>query len=261
MSETDFVDSTSAMLVIALTAAPTSGSCTNTTSPRASWAKSVIPTRARPPSTATHSCSFVYRNRSGSSMSGCLSQNLADATRVLLGELAGVLVALPFGPYVGQRFLGIGQHEGPAVGMQHLDPVHEHDVTGAGALDHLAHDRSLALPRCRHRLVGDVQSNAGMKSGQMKPPSWEAAKSTLPADATSMRCGADSFVQVMVAPRSDAMRSASRVTETGNATWASAVASVTSVRRASNPWSLSSAWPSSSIMVAVSPSGSMTTPS
>src|ERR671910_1104722 len=162
MSETDFVDSTSAMLVIALTAAPTSGSCTNTTSPRASWAKSVIPTRARPPSTATHSCSFVYRNRSGSSMSGCLSQNLADATGVLLGELAGVLVALPFGPYVGQRFLGIGQHEGPAVGMQHLDPVHEHDVTGAGALDHLAHDRSLALPGCRHRLVGDVQSRQAL---------------------------------------------------------------------------------------------------
>src|SRR5215211_2517649 len=36
MSETDFVDSTSATLLIALTLAPTSGSCTNTTSPSAS---------------------------------------------------------------------------------------------------------------------------------------------------------------------------------------------------------------------------------
>ena len=106
-----------------------------------------------------------------------------------------------------------------------------------------------------------VASNAGMKSGQMKPPSCDAAKSMPPADATSMRFGADSFVQVMVAWRSEATRSASRVTDTGNATRASAFASVTRVRSTSSAWSLSSAWPSSSMIVAVSPSGSMTTPS
>src|SRR5712672_2855756 len=158
MSDTDFVDSTSAMLLAALTLAPTSGSWTNTTSPSASCAKSVIPTRARPPSTATHSCSFVSRSCSGNSIPRCLPQNLADPAGVLLGELARGLVALPFCPHVGQRFLGIGQHERPAVGVQHLDPVDEHDVSRAGALHHLPHDRSLALPRRRHRLVGDVQA-------------------------------------------------------------------------------------------------------
>src|ERR671910_1457673 len=169
MSETDFVDSTSAMLLIALTFAPTSGSCTNTTSPSASWAKSVIPTRPRSPSAATHSCSFVYRSCSGNSMPRCLPQNLADTPCVLLGELPGVLVDLPFGPDVGQRFLGIGEDERPAVGMQHLDAVYEHDVAPAGAFDHLAHDGSLALPRRRHGLVGDVQTGQALDDRRESP--------------------------------------------------------------------------------------------
>ena len=51
----------------------------------------------------------------------------------------------------------------------------------------------------------------------MKPPSCDAAKSTVPLPATSMRCAADSFVHVIAAPASAASRSASRLTETGSA--------------------------------------------
>ena len=49
--------STAATGVYTATVAPTSGRSTKTTSPRASWAKSVIPTRARPSSRRTHSWS------------------------------------------------------------------------------------------------------------------------------------------------------------------------------------------------------------
>ena len=40
-------------------------------------------------------------------------------------------------------------------------------------------------------------SYAGRNEGQMKPPSCDAAKSTRPLPATSIRCAADSFVHVM----------------------------------------------------------------
>src|SRR5436190_14273332 len=65
-SETDLVDSTSPKGWPAWTSVPTSGTSTYTTSPSASWAKSVIPTRMRPsPSSRAHSCSFVYLSSSG----------------------------------------------------------------------------------------------------------------------------------------------------------------------------------------------------
>src|SRR5262252_269073 len=169
MSETDFVDSTSATLLIAATVAPVSGGCTNTTSPSASCAKSVIPTRARPPSTETHSCSFVYRNPSGNSMPGCLPQNLADPPRVLLGELPGVLVALAFGPDVREGLLRVRQHESPPVRVQHLHPIDQQDVARAGPLDHLPHDGALALPRCRNGLVRDVQAREPPHDGRKRP--------------------------------------------------------------------------------------------
>ena len=76
-----------------------------------------------------------------------------------------------------------------------------------------------------------------------------------------MRCGADSFVQVIWAPWAAAMRSASRLTDDGQRD-----AGVrrsprhTSVTSASSACSLLSAFPSSSMIVAVSPSGSMTMP-
>jgi len=65
ISDTDFVDSNSAQMACAITLTPTSGSSTYTTSPSESCAKSVMPMRARGPSTATHSCSSLYRSSSG----------------------------------------------------------------------------------------------------------------------------------------------------------------------------------------------------
>src|SRR5215211_937896 len=68
-SETDLVDSTSVNGWFAVTVAPSCGTSTKTTSPSASCAKSVIPTRTRfEPSSRAHSCSFVYRKSSGNSM-------------------------------------------------------------------------------------------------------------------------------------------------------------------------------------------------
>src|SRR4051812_5739557 len=65
MSDTDLVDSTSPRAPPAWSDAPSSGSWTNTTSPRASWAKSVMPTRTLPSSMRAHSWSLVYRRSSG----------------------------------------------------------------------------------------------------------------------------------------------------------------------------------------------------
>ena len=70
----------------------------------------------------------------------------------------------------------------------------------------------------------------------------------------------DSFVQVISAPASFAMRSAWLLTETGSATEACSRVEVTSVRSAINASSLVSTWPSSSMSVMCSPSGSITAP-
>jgi hypothetical protein len=59
MSLTDLVDSTSPHGSPAVTVAPTAGSDTYTTSPRARCAWSVMPTEAVDPSRRTHSCSAV----------------------------------------------------------------------------------------------------------------------------------------------------------------------------------------------------------
>src|SRR5262249_43512838 len=65
-SETLLVDSTSPMACPDRTFAPTSGRFTNTMSPSASWACSVMPTRTTLlPPTRTHSCSAVYFRFSG----------------------------------------------------------------------------------------------------------------------------------------------------------------------------------------------------
>src|SRR5258707_682416 len=58
-SETAFTDSTTPKVFMATTFAPTFGSSTKTTSPSCSWAKAVMPMRARPSSTLAHSCSRV----------------------------------------------------------------------------------------------------------------------------------------------------------------------------------------------------------
>src|SRR5690348_1899350 len=65
-SETVFTDSTVPNSSCCACADPTSGSCTNTTSPRASCAKWVMPTRAVPsPRSFTHSWSLVYLSSAG----------------------------------------------------------------------------------------------------------------------------------------------------------------------------------------------------
>src|SRR6266542_1109605 len=65
MSDTDLVDSTSPSAPPASRDVPGSGSWTNTPSPRASWAKSVMPTRTLPSSRRAHSWSLVYLRSSG----------------------------------------------------------------------------------------------------------------------------------------------------------------------------------------------------
>src|SRR2546428_10516377 len=64
-SDTAFTDSTTPNGCMDVTFAPTAGSSTNTTSVRRSAANLVIPTRTRPPSTRTHSCSLEYRRSFG----------------------------------------------------------------------------------------------------------------------------------------------------------------------------------------------------
>src|SRR2546428_8469788 len=64
-SDTAFTDSTTPHGCMNVTFGPTAGSSTKTTSLRRSAANLVIPTRTRPPSTRTHSCSLEYRRSFG----------------------------------------------------------------------------------------------------------------------------------------------------------------------------------------------------
>src|SRR5712691_6551420 len=64
-SETALTDSTTPKVFMAVTFVPTLGSSTKTTSPSCSWAKAVMPMRARSPSTLAHSCSRVYLSSDG----------------------------------------------------------------------------------------------------------------------------------------------------------------------------------------------------
>src|SRR3990172_5056074 len=64
-SETALTDSTTPKTSMGFRERPTLGSSTNTTSPSCAWAKWVMPTRPRAPSTRIHSCSLVYRQSSG----------------------------------------------------------------------------------------------------------------------------------------------------------------------------------------------------
>ena len=81
----------------------------------------------------------------------------------------------------------------------------------------------------------------------MNPLSCDAAKSTRSLDATSMRFEAESLVQTISAPRSSAMRSASRLTDTGSATRAPGPGLDDEGQRArASACSVPSAWPASS---------------
>src|SRR5437764_5703203 len=156
MSDTDLVDSTSPSAPPVSSDVPRSGSWTNTTSPRASWAKSVIPIRTLPSSSRAHSWSFVYRRSSGTFTGQEATgspQHLADAAGVLLGECAGLGVAAGLGPDVGDGLLRVGQHEHPPVLVQDLDAVDHHHLPVLDALDEGAHHQALLLPRCDDAVV------------------------------------------------------------------------------------------------------------
>src|SRR5882762_6915669 len=91
MSEAALTDSTTAHASSAATLRPTSGNSTNTTSPSASWAKSVMPIVTVPSaSLRTHSCEAVYLRSAGTFIesSPCGSdQRLAVAHEGILHHL------------------------------------------------------------------------------------------------------------------------------------------------------------------------------
>jgi len=94
--------------------------------------------------------------------------------------------------------------------------------------------RSAAASRPRRCARVAAASYAGRKAGQMKPPSCDAARSIPRCCETSIRCVAESFVQVIDAPWRSAMRSTSRLTETGRAMRAFGIVEQTSSTITSN---------------------------
>src|SRR4051794_1381736 len=113
------------MLAPATTSVPASGNCTNTTSPRLSCAKSVMPIRATSPVTRTHSCSAVYFRSSGRFMRGKLAREFGDLAGVDGDEAPGFGVARAFGPHVRDRKLRVREYQRPPVGIQDLHAVDE----------------------------------------------------------------------------------------------------------------------------------------
>src|SRR5688500_12198539 len=90
-------------------------------------------TRVRKPTMARTAASGARTGFTGPSPSrarpslvGLHHERRPDAADVLLGQRPRPAVAAPLGPDVRQRLLGGGQHEGPAVGEQHLYAVHQH---------------------------------------------------------------------------------------------------------------------------------------
>src|SRR5687768_14498545 len=126
-----------------------------------------MPKRTSAPSARTHSWSSEYLRSSGTftagddtpqvvlETSGGSAQQAADAPHVLVRSATGVAVAAGLGPDVGDRLLGVGQRQGPAVVVEHLHAVDEHELA-VGLLHQRAHHRALLLPRRAHRLVDDV---------------------------------------------------------------------------------------------------------
>ena len=72
-------------------------------------------------------------------------------------------LAAALGPHVGQRLLGVGQDERPAVGVEDLDPVHQHELAVLGLLQGLRMTVPLRSQGVETRLVGD------MDGGQRRP--------------------------------------------------------------------------------------------
>ena len=163
---------------------PTSGSCTNTTSPRLSCAKSVMPI-ARDVAVDAHplvlaAVAEVLGNVHGPEILTSRAQRVSSATWpawiATRRRASASLVA--FGPHVGDRELGVGQHERPAVGVHDLHAVDEHGRRVLRPFHHAAHHRALALPRRRHRLVRDVRSRAPRRTTADSGRSAAASRSS-----------------------------------------------------------------------------------
>ena len=219
-------------LAPATTSMPTSGSCTNTTSPRLSCAKSVMPTRRevrrrRGPTRAPR----CTEDRQECSWPGIVVTRVSSATWpawIATSRRASASLA-PSAHTCVTGELGVGQHERPAVGVDDLHAVDEHDVgCPSPARSRRASPRPCvptasarlrarcAVRRSRRRppTTAGRSPRAGRAgapasrprrtragtSGQMKPPSCDAAKSTAPLLATSIRCAAESFVHTIDAP-------------------------------------------------------------
>ena len=74
-------------------------------------------------------------------------RQLADAPGVLLGQAPGLGVGVALGPDVGDRLLGVGQGQRPAVVVEDLHAVDQLDLAVLAQLDQRAHDGALLLPR------------------------------------------------------------------------------------------------------------------
>ena len=97
-----------------------------------------------------------------------------SSARRRLSDVGGAL-----GPHVGERLLGVGQHQRPAPVVDHLHAVDELELLGADPLDRLAHHRALALPRRDDRVVHDVRVAAATprppRAGDRRPRAGRAA--------------------------------------------------------------------------------------
>ena len=73
-------------------------------------------------------------------------------------------VAVGLGPDVGDRLLGVGQRQRPAVVVEDLHAVDQHELAVARLRSiERAHHRALLLPRRDDRLVGHVDGRAGRR--------------------------------------------------------------------------------------------------
>src|SRR5690349_13679769 len=158
MSLTDLVDSSSPQVSPAVTWSPTCGRETYTMSPRASCAKSVIPTRTEPsvsPGLRTHSCSLVYLRFSGYTRTpwrwgvGWVGGAGGAGVSGRLLAAAGLRILRSFGlahagDVDGLELLDLDR--GPVVGLQRLDrPGREGErrAQDVGVADHLEGVRRL----------------------------------------------------------------------------------------------------------------------
>ena len=206
------------------------------------------------------------------------------------GPAPGLGVGGGLGPDVGDRLLGVGQGQRPAVVVEHLHAVDEHAARGpCCSSTSVRMTSALLLPRRDHRLVGQVRaragrrrprtarrrvrasssssftsaaaaSKAGRKPGRMKPPSRaggeadarlarprpSAPASTASCSRTRTPCSADDRLGV----RGDGDRQGDACRRAGGS-------HTSATKRQQRLGRRSSTWPSSSISVRCSPSGSM----